>query len=405
MKQLKNRWIYAIAGIIVLLFAGLVYAWTVLQAPIAATFSEWGKGQLSFTFTLTMTGFCLGGFVGSLLQKSWNPRKIIWMSGVMFLVGFVLVAKMNSLFVLYLGFGILGGAACGLVYNVVMSCMSAWFPDKQGFISGCMLMGFGISSFVVGKIYTVVTPSDGTEVWRKTFLMLGIILFIVMLFAGCIIRKPKEDEKSSFKANKKKDKQVYEEIETRQMLKKTSFWMYMVWATVLSAAGLAIISQGTPIALEACPEMPMSTVATVVGTISISNGIGRLFFGILFDKAGRFVTMLSGGLLFVGALIVLLSALEVNSSNILIVAYIMVGLAYGCVTPTNSAFVNLYYGQKNYPMNLSVVNMNMLVSSIGSTVAGAIYDVTKSYNVIIVIIAVIIAVGTVIGCFIPKPKV
>ena len=56
MKQL-NRWVYAIVGVIVLLFAGLVYAWSVLSTPIAAEFTAWSKAQLSLTFTLVLCGF------------------------------------------------------------------------------------------------------------------------------------------------------------------------------------------------------------------------------------------------------------------------------------------------------------------------------------------------------------
>ena len=59
MKNL-NRWVYAIAGVVILLFAGLVYAWSVLSGPIAAEFAQWTKAQLSLTFTLVMICFCIG---------------------------------------------------------------------------------------------------------------------------------------------------------------------------------------------------------------------------------------------------------------------------------------------------------------------------------------------------------
>lgn len=66
MKQL-NRWVYAIVGVIVLLFAGLVYAWSVLSTPIGAEFTGWTKAQLSLTFTLVMILFCIGSLLCGLL--------------------------------------------------------------------------------------------------------------------------------------------------------------------------------------------------------------------------------------------------------------------------------------------------------------------------------------------------
>ena len=57
MKQ--KRWIYGAIGVLVLLFAGLVYAWSVLASPIKVFFQEWSSTELSFTFTLCMMFFCL----------------------------------------------------------------------------------------------------------------------------------------------------------------------------------------------------------------------------------------------------------------------------------------------------------------------------------------------------------
>lgn len=402
MKHL-NRWVYGAAGTLILLFAGLVYAWTVLQAPIAAAYPGWSKGQLSLTFTITMICFCLSGVIGGILQKRWPPRYLVWISAALFLAGFFVAAKAHSLAGLYLGFGILAGSGSGLAYNGVLSAVSAWFPDCQGFISGVLLMGFGLSSFLVGKVYTAVTPSDGGDAWRNSFLAFGVILFVVMVAAGTFVVLPPKEKSKPESADGQKSLSAYEEIGPGEMLHRPTFWLFMVWVVILSAAGLAVISQGTPMALEACPQLSMNTVGTVVGLLSIFNGIGRIVFGGLFDKIGRFWTMFLGGLVFLAAMLLLLLALLTHSLPLLVIAYIVTGLGYGCVTPTNSAFVNRFYGQKNYPINLSVVNMNMIITSSGSTIAGAIFDLTKTYMSIIVVVAVLLLLATVVSCFIRTP--
>ena len=91
---------------------------------------------------------------------------------------------------LYLGFGVLCGLGAGFAYNAVMSTMSLWFPDKQGLISGILLMGFGLSSFIIGKVFAAVTPSDGTDKWQSTFRVLGIIIVIVMVICSFFFVKP-----------------------------------------------------------------------------------------------------------------------------------------------------------------------------------------------------------------------
>ena len=127
-----SRWIYVAVGCVVLLFSGLVYAWSVLSGPIAAEFPRWTTAQLSLTFTIVMSFF--------------------WISALLFLAGFLLTAGMRSLPMLYVGFGVVCGLASGFSYNAVLGTVGAWFPDKQGLVSGILLMGFGLSSYLIGKL-------------------------------------------------------------------------------------------------------------------------------------------------------------------------------------------------------------------------------------------------------------
>ena len=82
MKQL-NRWVYAIVGVIVLLFAGLVYAWSVLSTPIAAEFTSWTKAQLSLTFTIVMILFCIGSLLCGLLSGKLSAKMSVRIGAVL----------------------------------------------------------------------------------------------------------------------------------------------------------------------------------------------------------------------------------------------------------------------------------------------------------------------------------
>ena len=403
MNQRMNRWVYAIVGIITLLFIGLIYAWTVLQAPIAAQYPGWSKGAISLTFTLVMIFFCLGGFAGGLLAKKAPARTLLWISTVCLLAGFFLSSRAHSLPVLYLGFGVLSGFGSGLAYNAVLSTVGKWFPDKQGLISGLLLMGFGMSSFLMGKVYTAFAPSDGSDAWRSAFAVLGIAIFIVVVIASFFIVKPDESWQAPASDSRKKPQESYSELTPKEMLKTSSFWMFWIWAILLSAAGMIVMSQGTPIVLEACPGTKMSDVATIVGLISIFNGIGRIIFGMLFDVLGRFKEMLLGGIVFAAAIILVMMALQQHSMPLLALSFIVTGLGYGCITPTNSAFTSLFFGMKNYPVNYSLINMNLLVASFGSTIAGLIYDSTGSYHLVLIVTLVMIAAGTILSCLIRRP--
>ena len=404
MKKM-NRWVYAIIGVIVLVFAGLVYAWSVISKPIEATFAgEWTKAQLSMTFTLTMAMFCIGCLLGGILAKKVKARYYVLVSGVLFFAGFMLASGTQSLPTLYLGFGVMAGLASGLAYNAVMSTMSAWFPDKQGLISGILLMGFGIGSFIIGKVYAAYTPSDGGDGWRASFKVFAIILLVVMVVCSFFFVRPGEDFKPPVAENKKVVREPALDIPTGQMVRKVPFWLYYIWAILLSAAGLALVSQANGIAEQVGPHVSAGNLATVVGLISIMNGVGRVFFGGLFDKKGYRFTMILDMIVFIIASGILILALKSGNFAFIVLGFIVGGFAYSGVTPTNSAIISDFFGRTNYPMNFSLINTNLIIASFASTIAGKLYDASQSYMSTIFMMLGVTIVGFIVFIGIRRPK-
>ena len=392
MKHL-NRWVYAIVGVIVLLFAGLVYAWSVLSTPIAAEFADWSKAQLSMTFTIVMIMFCIGSLLCGLLTGKLSAKMAVRIGAVLFLLGFFLASRTQSLAMLYIGFGVLCGLSSGLCYNAVMSTMVRWFPDRPGLISGVLLMGFGGGSFIIGKLYQAWTPVE-IGGWRASFLVMGIIIFVVLAICSFFFVAPGADFVApAAKNGKAAVKAAGKEYKPLEMVKKPSFWLYYVWAIALSAAGLALISQASGVVWEASASQTAGAVATIVGLISICNALGRVLFGGMYDKYGRSLSMQLVNILFIITSGVLILALAAKSVVVVIIGFILGGLAYSGITPTNSAFCRAYFGPANYPVNFSLINSNLIFASFGSTVSGALFDASGSYNVTFFLIIGLAVVG------------
>ena len=392
MKHL-NRWVYAIVGVIVLLFAGLVYAWSVLSTPIAAEFADWSKAQLSMTFTIVMIMFCIGSLLCGLLTGKLSAKMAVRIGAVLFLLGFFLASRTQSLAMLYIGFGVLCGLSSGLCYNAVMSTMVRWFPDRPGLISGVLLMGFGGGSFIIGKLYQAWTPVE-IGGWRASFLVMGIIIFVVLAICSFFFVAPGADFVAPAAKNSKAAVKIAgKEYKPLEMVKKPSFWLYYVWAIALSAAGLALISQASGVVWEASASQTAGAVATIVGLISICNALGRVLFGGMYDKYGRSLSMQLVNILFIITSGVLILALTAKSVVVVIIGFILGGLAYSGITPTNSAFCRAYFGPANYPVNFSLINSNLIFASFGSTVSGALFDASGSYNVTFFLIIGLAVVG------------
>ena len=403
MKKL-NRWVYAIIGVVVLLFAGLVYAWSVMGKTIGASRPDWTAAQLSLTFTIVMAFFCIGVMLGGMLNKKVKTNVYVIASGILFLAGFFIAGLTgDSPVMLYIGYGVLGGLGSGFAYSAVMSTMSAWFPDKQGLISGILLMGFGISAFIVGKVFAAVAPPDGTETWKATLRILGIVICVLFFICSFFFVKPDADFVPPTTAKKKAGREPALEVNTAGMFKQPSFWLYYIWATLLSGAGLVVVSQASGIASQVGTEVSAGTIATVVGLISVMNGIGRVIFGGMYDKVGYKVTILLDLVLYAVATGILLLALSTKSFVLIVIGFIVAGLAYGGVTPTNSALISDFFGRKNFPMNFSIINTNLLIASFASTIAGSLYDKNHSYVAPLLMYGGLTVVGVLIWLILKRP--
>lgn len=241
------RWFYLAVGTFAMLFAGILYAWSILKAPFSGEFG-WTSSELAFNFTVTMSFFCMGGLLGAQISKRMGSRFAILVSGVLAAGGFILTSLLtgSSVFFLYLTYGVLAGLGIGISYNVVVATVSAWFPDQKGLCSGCLMMGFGASALVLGNWASAMF--DGAIGWRKTYVILGLALGVVLILAGWILKRPGADQPLP-QAAAKESIQI-QDFTTRQMLRRPSFWMAFLYLVFLSAVGSSVISFARDLALS-----------------------------------------------------------------------------------------------------------------------------------------------------------
>lgn len=182
---LSLRWFYLAVGVVAMLFAGILYAWSILKTPLAAEFG-WGVSELALCFTLAMSIFCIGGLLGARLSKLVGVRIALLTAGILAASGFLLTAALHgsSISMLYISYGILAGIGIGIAYNVLISTVSSWFPDKKGLCSGCLMMGFGASALLLGNAADALFKSSIG--WRSTYIILGISICIVLITAGLL---------------------------------------------------------------------------------------------------------------------------------------------------------------------------------------------------------------------------
>ena len=186
-------------------------------------------------------------------------------------------------------------------------------------------MGFGLSSFIIGKVYAAVTPSNGTDNWCGTFRIIGIIIFVVMIVASFFFVKPGADFAPPAPKKAKAVREPACDVNTAKMVKIPSFWLMYIWAIMVSAAGLALVGQASGIASQVGTEVAQGTIATVVGLISIMNGVGRIIYGAMYDKKGYRFTMIVDMVSFIITALILIMALKSGSFGLIILGFVVGG--------------------------------------------------------------------------------
>lgn len=362
----KKRVLYLAAGTLILLFAGFVYAWSVVSAPIAAEYPQWAEGAFGFTFTLCMMFFCLGGLAAGLLAGRVGARLCLLFAALLFPAGFFLSAAAQSLGALYLGYGVCCGTAAGFAYNAVMRSVPLYFPDKRGLASGVLLMGFGASSLLFGSAFSAAVPLFAGG-WRSVMRLCGAAMAVAMLLGALLLREPAAQKGAQGETEA-------EGMRPAAVLRASNFWFFFLWATLLSMAGLAVIGQGMPLARAAGPGAAAGLLSLSVGLISVCNGLGRVLFGALYDRFGWKRTMRLINLLFLAAPALLFVSSSLPSFPLLLLGFALTGLGYGGIPIVNASFAREFFGPKHYAVNYQFLVASLLPASFAGTLSGLALD-------------------------------
>lgn len=356
----KTRTAYLVASALGLLVLGLVYAWSIFATPIALAYG-WDKGALQTTFNIAMICFCVAALLGSYISKALPLKATFLLAGAMLALGFVGTAVLSpkSLAGIYVSYGVLCGAGCGMGYNLVIATTNSWFPDKIGFSSGVMMMGMGLGSLLLGTAANALIEVAGIQV---SFFALAAVGFVVVL-ALALFLKP-APEGVAEKLLERKDgaaSSASAAIADDNPFKDAMFYIYMVWAIFTIAVGITLIGGAKQGALILSVQDSLATL--IVGLCSTMNGVSRLVVGTIYDKAGLKAAIFTSGAVTTLSALAIMFSYACGVSAPYIVAAVCMGFGYGAIPVIASAFARERYGAANYARNFAVINMAAAVGS------------------------------------------
>ena len=358
-----NRWRVPLASIAIHLCIGSVYAWSIynpsltrVYGVVASSGDDWSLSEVVWVFTVAIVFLGLAAAFAGKWLESVGPRKVgvvaacCWGGG--YLVGGAGIMT-HQLWLLYLGYGVIGGCGLGLGYVSPVSTLIRWFPDRRGMAAGMAIMGFGggamigtpLKEFFIRLFYrapeylgTVDQVSLVTEAGRRfveisgvlqevviigaaevrnltmpgaegvylvntgaagvaeTFLILGVIYLIVMLFAAFSYRIPAENWKPQGWVEPSDEKRgalvSAKNVDIDQALKTPQFYQLWIVLCLNVTAGIGVLGVARTMITEifgsSLPQIvDTSFAATYVVMISAFNMVGRFIWASASDYVGR----------------------------------------------------------------------------------------------------------------------
>src|SRR5690554_5923550 len=296
----SGRWFIAIMGMLLQLVLGTVYAWSFFLKPIIAEY-KWSNVETMWIFSLSILFLGLSAAVGGIILPKFGPRKLASLGALLYGVGYLISAyamHIGSLYLFYLGFGVIGGIGLGLGYVTPVATVSKWFPDKKGFITGMVVMGFGLGALVMSKFIAPLLMhfTDGNMV--EVFFYIAVVFMAIGVPAGLSMKNPPKGfvpegytplEKNPVTKNSENKLTVKESLLSTKFL-----GMWFIFFLNISA-GIMFIGLQSPMIQDLFRdyETNMSTEAlatygaSLIAISSIFNGVGRFLWGGISDKIGR----------------------------------------------------------------------------------------------------------------------
>lgn len=253
---------------------------------------------------MSILAFGIGQLTGGALVKRTSARITLIFAGILFLLGFGFASRAGEPIFIYIFYGLLCGIGSGFIYISVLSTVLLWFEEKKGMVNGVLLMCFGLSSTLMGKLYQLITPMEAGS-WRRSFFVFGIGYALVLLAGAWLIRPPAKHsleegdpgcEKKSEGSEKPERQGVpgssrtvsaarqQPEIAPGEVLRDPAFYLMYMWVVLASGAGMIIMSQAGKIMADMNPDFSYSFITTVSGLIFMAGAVGRITCGFIFDS-------------------------------------------------------------------------------------------------------------------------
>ncbi len=429
----QNRWLVLAAGMLVMMLLGTVYAWSNFTQPLLASFG-WSNTVTTWTFAIAIFFIGIGAVVGGRWQDKVGPRTVTIAGVVLWGLGNLLAGlgtKTLGAPWIYLTYGIIGGFGTGMAYITPVATVTKWFPERRGFASGAVVMGFGLGAFFYGFILKAIPSfahasksaslyADARAAATKAgtafdaaayqlgaadvsaIMNVFIVSGLVFLVAGGICAWFLSNPPAGYGVTGASAARAATGVDytTGEMLKTPQFYLLWLMLFLNVTAGILIVSNAVPIIRELSGAAAGVAIAGYA-SVAIFNGLGRFFWGAVSDRLGRNTAYA----LIYGVQVVVFFVLgSLHGMGLVLGAFAIIlacyGGGFGVMPSFNADFFGTKYMGANYGLIITAWGFAGLA---GPLLVARVKDATGSFAGALMPVAVMLAVATVLPLVTKKP--
>jgi len=383
-----NRFLVPPAALAVHLSIGQAYAFSTFNLPLTkliglshSTPDDWKLTEVGWTFSVAIAFLGLSAAAFGHWVDKVGPRKSMLTAALCFGGGFMVSAvgiRFHQLWLLYLGYGVLGGCGLGIGYVSPVSTLIKWFPDRPGMATGMAIMGFGGGALIAAPLSIMLMEHFKTAVSNgvlETFVTMGVIYFMFMLIGVYSVRVPAADWKPAGWVEPVEPRSLV----TRANVADTMAWrtpqFWLLWGVLCMnvTAGIGVLGQASPMIQEIFSgRVTPAAAAGFVGLLSLFNMGGRFIWASISDYIGRrntYIVFFALGILLYAAVPTLG---HLGAITLFVAAFAVILSMYGGGFATIPAYLRDMFGT----MNVGAIHGRLLTAW---SVAGVLGPVLVNY--------------------------
>ena len=380
---------------------GAMFTYGVFFKEFQAEFG-WSRAAISGASSLAFLMMGLVGVIAGKMNDRIGPKFIIVASGISLGIGYLLMSRLQTLWQLYLIYGVLVGIGFSTHDVITLSTVARWFIRRRGMMSGIVKVGTGSGQFLVPLIATLLIAAYG---WRNSYFIIGAASLVIFVAVAQVLSRdpqgigllPDGDSSKSFDNGKKSRE---ESVTLRVAARTRQFWIICIAEFAIFFCLLTVIVHIVPHAMDL--ELAPPTAVGVLSTIGGASMLGRIVIGTANDKIGGKRSLVICFILLLCGLFWLNVASEAWMLFLFAVIY---GFAHGGFFTVISPTIAEFFGTGSHGVLFGIVLASGTIGgAAGPLMAGRTFDVTGSYRIAFLVLILLAVIGFVLITLLRPPR-